>query len=333
MMDTLLFRIPATTANLGPGFDVFGLALNLYNYFYVSFLPDAKFEIKNTEMEVYPFSELSKNLVYQSYRNVLTKKGFSVEEFPAWEVRLLTEVAIGKGFGSSATAIVAGVQIAKKVLETKKIFLHLKEEIQFFLDLESHPDNVVPARIGGWVFCYNPDYVIKKELPSSLGLCALIPDFVIFTEDSRKQLKHHYKREEVLSNIKGCLLWMEYLHSHNPEYLKLALQSDRMHEPYRYPSIPYIEKIQEFVSDTGCYGMSLSGSGPSLMIYYDRNRESYFQKQLNLLIEELNKNNDVYYQLIFCSPDHEGLVIYQEENPETHKYFSFPFEKTPLNKK
>ncbi|MCS7205885.1 MAG: homoserine kinase [Leptospiraceae bacterium] len=320
-MNSLFFRIPATSANLGPGFDVFGLALNLYNYFYVDFSDEANFEIYDPQNEILPYSVLSQNLIYQAYKNQLQKKGFFVEEFPKWNVTIATEVSIGKGFGSSASAIVAGSFIAKKVLEKKNQFLTLEEEIENFLDLENHPDNVVPARIGGWVFCYSQKHFIKKSLPENLGLCALIPDFEIRTSDSRKKLKTHYEREDALSNIKGCLLWLEYIHSKNPEYLKLALQSDRLHEPYRYPEIPYIKDIRDYVLGIGCYGMSLSGSGPGLMIYYDKSKEKYFQKKLLHLQEELNRNKENHFHLKFCLPDYEGLALLREPIDFENFYF------------
>ncbi|GIX40911.1 MAG: homoserine kinase [Leptospiraceae bacterium] len=311
-MKNLLIRIPATTANLGPGFDLFGMALDLYNYIEFEFNPNTSFEIYNIDGNKLPFSNLHKNLIYQSYKNVLLKYNYREEELPKWKVTIYMDVSTGKGFGSSATAIVAGVQAAKVILQKKQIQINLEQEIQYFLELENHPDNVVPARIGGWVFCYNSKHIIKKEVPEDLGLCALIPDFEISTDDSRKKLKTYYNREEVLSNMKGCLLWLEYLHSRNPEYLIYALQSDKLHEPVRYAQLPFIKEIKNYIQKIGCYGMSLSGSGPSLIIYYDKQKDSYFKEQLSKLNQLLNHQKKHKFLIKFCLPDYTGLIVYPE---------------------
>ncbi len=317
-MNSLFLKIPATTANLGPGFDVFGMALNLYNYIYVEFSRDSNFEIQNTKNEIL-FSRKTENLIYLSYQNVLTKFLYKEEELPRWKSIIKMEVPIGRGFGSSATAIVAGVEIAKYVLsKNQKIELSLEEEIQFFLELENHPDNVVPARLGGWVFCYDPKTIIRKNIPEELGICALISDFEINTEASRKKLKSLHSTKDVLSNIKGCLLWMEYLHSKNPEFLKIALASDTFHEPIRYQSIPYFTDLKNFVKKNDFYGMSLSGSGPSIILYYDKNKEDHIKEQILEFCDHLyhKKNHKIISK--FCLPDYDGLVIYQER---PHNFF------------
>jgi len=312
-LDTLFIRIPATTANLGPGFDVFGLALNLYNYIQFEFTPNAGFEIHDVNGKKLPYSELSKNLMYQSYKNVLLKYNYNENNLPKWNAFIHLEVSTGKGFGSSATAIVAGVQAAKQVLKNNDIHLSLEQEIEYFLELENHPDNVVPARLGGWIFCYNSKHIVKKEIPPNLGLCALIPDFEISTDDSRKKLKNVYQREEVLSNMKGCLLWLEYIYSQNPEYLIYALQSDKLHEPFRFTQLPFVEEVKNYIFKMGCYGLSLSGSGPSLLIYYNKEKEKYFKKELINLKNRLNHKKNHQFILKFCLPDYDGLIIYPKD--------------------
>lgn len=326
-MNSFFLQIPATTANLGPGFDVFGMALNLYNYIFVEFSEQYNFEIYNHKREIL-FSEKSKNLIYQSYQNVLSKFLYNENEIPKWKATVYMEVSIGKGFGSSATAIVAGVEIAKYILsKEKQIELTLEEEIQFFLELENHPDNVVPARIGGWVFCYDPKNIIRKKIPEELGICAIIPDFQISTNDSRKKLKQLYTTKEVLSNIKGCLLWLEYVHSKNPEFLKIALISDRLHEPIRYQAIPYYSELKNFIHRIHCYGMTLSGSGPGIIIYYDRNKEDYYKKNIMDFCNQLNSKKNHQLSAKFCLPDYNGVVVYQKP---IEKLLNFMDEKKSM---
>ncbi len=322
-MQNLFIRIPGTTANLGPGFDVFGIALNLYNYLYFELNDTSNFEIYTLDNELLPFSNKKQNLIYQSYKNVLSKYGYSHDTLPKWKAHIHMDVSVGKGFGSSATAIVAGVQIAKKILERDHIEINLEKEIEYFLELENHPDNVVPARLGGWIFCYDTQNIIRKELPEDLGLSCIIPDFSISTDDSRSKLKEFYHKDDIISNMKGCILWLEYIYSKNPKYLIKALISDKIHEPYRYPQIPYIKEIKEFIYKINCYGMSLSGSGPGIIIYYDKNREEFYKAQLNELIIKLNTKKEIF-SIQFCSPDYTGLVIY----PENTDWKKFIFQNS-----
>ncbi len=311
-MNDIFLQIPSTTANLGPGFDLLGIALDIYNYIYVEFESDSHFEIYDFQNQLLPYSDLSKNLIFTSYENVF--RNYKIKNFPQWKARVQMGVSPGKGLGSSATAIVAGVQIAKEVLKTMDIHLNLEKEIEFFLQIENHPDNVVPARIGGWVFCHNPQYIIKKTLPEDLGLCVIIPNYEISTEISRSKLKEYYTREEAISNMKGCLLWLEYIHSHNPEYLKIALALDRLHQPFRYPNIKYFKEIQEFISETQCLGMSLSGSGPGLIIYYEKNKEDLIKRETRTFFQKLNqKDPQVEYEIKFCNPDYEGTKIIKDQ--------------------
>lgn len=314
MSRSVVLRIPATTANLGPGFDLFGLALDLYSTLRFTFDEGSAFHL--TDMAGHPLPIAPEdNLIRTAYAHMFHKLGG--QHAPKWDVAVDAATAPGKGFGSSAMAVVAGVHLAWALLQAGSLDALLHEagaatgpeahpdEIAGFLDLEPHPDNVVPARLGGWVFCSDARTVIRHTLPDSLGLCVLIPDYSVSTEKSRMALPTSLSREDGLSNMRGCLLWLEYIHTGNTDYLVQALDADRMHEPYRTPGLHGFAAMKHSIHREGCLGMTLSGSGPGMIIYFDRSRQSELAPRLrSLAMEHIGPGTSVH----FCKPAAEGLV-------------------------
>ncbi|EHQ06829.1 homoserine kinase [Leptonema illini] len=314
MNPSLILRIPATTANLGPGFDLFGLALSLYNTIGFDFDAGADFRLVDTEGRDLPIAP-EDNLIRTAYEHMYRKLGGG--KAPAWNAVVDAATAPGKGFGSSAMAVVAGVHLAWAMLRSGGIDSLVSsveegfrpethsDEIAGFLDLEPHPDNVVPARVGGWVFCSDTRTVLRHSLPDSLGLAILIPDYSISTEKSRQSLPLQISREDTLANMRGCLLWLEYIHSGRIDLLEQALASDRLHEPYRTPSLPGYQAMKQAVLREGCVGMTLSGSGPGIIVYFDRTRQEQLESRLRALaLEHIGPATIVH----FCTPDPDGLV-------------------------
>jgi homoserine kinase len=314
MNPSLILRIPATTANLGPGFDLFGLALSLYNTIGFDFNEDASFRLVDTEGCDLPIAP-EDNLIRTAYEHMYRKLGGARP--PAWNAVIDAATAPGKGFGSSAMAIVAGVHLAWALLRSGGIDSLVSsvedgfhpethsDEIAGFLDLEPHPDNVVPARVGGWVFCSDTGTVLRHKLPDSLGLAIIIPDYSISTEKSRQSLPHQISRDDALTNMRGCLLWLEYIHSGRIELLKQALDSDRLHEPYRTPYLPGYSALKKAVLREGCVGMTLSGSGPGIIVYFDyKSRERLEPRLRALALEHIGPATIVRT----CTPDLDGLV-------------------------
>lgn len=319
MTATLTLRIPATTANLGPGFDLFGLALDLYNTIRFNFHDDAGYSLADPTGNPLPIPA-DENLIRIAYEHMFRKLGGGKP--PAWDAVVDAATAPGKGFGSSAMAVVAGVHLACTLMEAGGVTalsrdarsgtadLHA-DEIAGFLDLEPHPDNVVPARLGGWVFCSDTRTVIRHALPESLGLLVLIPDTFISTEKSRQTLPPLISREDALQSMRGCLLWLEYIHTGRTDYLRQALDSDRLHEPYRTPDLPGFSAMKRAALSAGCHGMTLSGSGPGVIVYFDRARQSELEPELRSRALEILGPETV---VRFCKPDSSGLVYLKESS-------------------
>lgn len=193
----ILIQVPGTSANLGPGFDLMGLALDLHNQFEFNFskeITESKTELKNGKP--LPFSE-KEDLVHQSYLSYFKKFLPSVTP-PPYHCKMSLSLPLKGGLGSSASAIVAGLSLAREVhkrLEPTSVPTE-PEFTQYLAEFEGHPDNTLPAYLGGFVFAYSTFgerlRYFRKKFPSSVAIFVLTPEFHVSTEESRKTLPKSY---------------------------------------------------------------------------------------------------------------------------------------------
>ncbi len=317
-MDDFLIKVPATSANLGPGFDLFGLALNQYAWFRCS--------LHNSPDSWKVFNENGRDLGLQADQN-LFRTGFlaAMEKagipenhyrFMSVSAKFRMDLPVGSGFGSSACALTAGVMAAAHFTRTTTEMpaLSLQQELDLLTELEGHPDNAVPARIGGFAFSvYNEGQkpvILSKKLPEDLGLAVVIPAFQVSTAQSRKELPASYPMSDVLANIKGSLLWLEYLHTGNSDYLIRATSSDQLHEKYRGRHIPLYPPLKSSIQEADCLGITVSGSGPGLLIYYAKAAETTAVKGVQSLIRKISEQTGTDASPVrVCEPDYQGAVL------------------------
>jgi homoserine kinase len=243
-MTTFTVTVPATTANIGPGFDCLGAALTLYNQFTFTLLPattanPVSISVKGTESA--KVSQGTDNLIYTSFLQVYQKIG-----------------------GSSATAIIGGLVAANQCAGNP---LSMGEIEALAIALEGHPDNVVPALRGNcqlsagnstdWAIC---QVFWQKNLIPVLA----IPDFELATEKARAVLPEKISRQEAIFNISRLGLLLRGLETGNGDWLRIALE-DKLHQPYRQSLIPGYEKVKKAAINAGAYGMVISGAGPTLL--------------------------------------------------------------------
>jgi homoserine kinase len=319
-MKDVLIKVPATSANLGPGFDIFGLALNKYAYFRISYHSEPDnwhiYDKNNNILDIPP----EHNLLKTGFERAVQSSGINKSELDpaAFSLSALfrMDLPVGSGFGSSACALTAGVMYANHLIKglNPDLVITPQKELDLLTELEGHPDNAVPARIGGFVFSSysegNEPLIIRKELPADLGLAVIIPSFQVSTAQSRRELPAEYAMKDILSNLRGSLLWMEYIHSGNPQFLIHALQSDQLHEKFRGRNIPGFFNLKEKIHSIGCYGITISGSGPGLLVYYPKYKETDILKELSELIR-VNSEKDGYppSPVEVCQPDYTGAVL------------------------
>ena len=275
-------HVPATTANLGPGFDILGIALDVGTNLAFRFEGDhyQLFDVAGAAIPIPP----EKNLIAKAYERVL----LASEVAPApWTAVVESDLLPGRGFGSSAMALVAGVILANEQLNALgKNAWTLQQQIALLCEMEGHPDNVIPARVGGWICSLPQGQYARRNLPDHFGIQILIPEKQTSTNESRVQLPKQYSLEDCVTNLRGLAAWFDYIDSGNGESLKVALQCDRLHEPYRTPQIPGFQEIRNTAMEAGCLGSSLSGSGPGLAVFFDRNQvaESGLQRISDLAV-------------------------------------------------
>jgi homoserine kinase len=261
--------VPATTANLGPGFDCIGAALTLYNRFEFSPLPPERqqslvIEVNGQEAErVKPDAS---NLVYQAFAHFYQHIGQAV---PPLHLSIELGVPLARGLGSSATAIVGGLVGANAFAGSP---LSRETVMQLAIDLEGHPDNVVPALVGGCCLAAtNPDAswtVCDVPWHQTIIPIVAIPDFELSTAEARRVLPSHYSRPDTIFNVAHLGLLLRGLETGRSDWLQTALQ-DRMHQPYRQTLIRGYEAVEAAALEAGAYGLVISGAGPTLLALAD----------------------------------------------------------------
>ena len=256
----LIIRVPATIANFGPGFDVLGASVNLYNEF--SFVADEKFAVLVKNSRQIPTDKT--NPVWRSF--VFAWKKFSAKPInDRWQIVIADNIPLGSGLGSSATAHLAGVVAAASFcgISDEKTILKVAVEI------EGHPDNVVPAYLGGlWAAYWDKKDLTYVRLadPGCWPVLIWYPERKVLTEKARKILPARYLRAEVIYNLSRLAFLAVALKDRDWALLKLALD-DKIHQPYRKKFIPEFDIIRKIASEAGAWATIISGSGPSLAIF------------------------------------------------------------------
>lgn len=259
-------KVPATTANIGSGFDCLGAALTLHNQFRFSVSSGESLRILATGSEADRVSTDASNLVYQSFIKLYDHLGKTP---PAVQIEITMDVPLARGLGSSATAIVAGLVGANCLAGSP---LSQEEIMQLAIALEGHPDNVVPALMGGcrlaasgidrsWEICDVP-------WDQSVVPIVAIPNFELSTAEARRVLPTHYTRADAIFNASHLGLLLRGLETGRSDWLRSALQ-DRIHQPYRQALIQGYESVQLASLAAGAHGMVISGAGPTLLALTD----------------------------------------------------------------
>jgi homoserine kinase len=254
-------RVPATTANIGPGFDCLGAALTLYNEFWVERLPDGSpLTIEVTGVDAERVTTDATNLAYRSFLKVYQELG---QTPPAVKVAIALGVPLARGLGSSATAIVGGLMTANVLAGSP---LSDDAVMQLAIAIEGHPDNVVPALRGGCVLSAGGERWTICDVPWHEAIVPIvaIPDFELSTAEARRVLPQSYSRADAIFNMAHLGLLLRGLETGQGEWLHSALD-DRIHQPYRKTLIAGYDAVRQAALDSGAYGMVISGAGPTLL--------------------------------------------------------------------
>ena len=263
-------KVPATTANIGPGFDCFGMALPIYNEITVeeTIMPGTGVEIniidENEEFETLSIPTDENNIVYKAIKLLYESIGMSASEL---KISIKTQIPIAKGLGSSASVIVGGLIAANQLLGSPADEAAL---LSIATEIEGHPDNIAPAILGGFILSSQEEdgSVVYRKLPwpKDWKITVCVPDYELATEISRSVLPEKVEIKDAAFNARRCAMLIEAVHSQDANLMKLAMQ-DKLHQPYRMKLVPGLKQITEKLKhEEDVLGCVLSGAGPSIIV-------------------------------------------------------------------
>lgn len=258
-------RVPASSANLGSGFDTIGLSLSLYNYFDVLETLSVGQYLIEADGEGGKELATRENSVVQSYELAFEKWG---ETPPGLRLRMLNAIPLKRGLGSSSSAIVGGVVIANAFRTDP---LPKEDLLPLMVAMEGHPDNVVPCCLGGMVVsCWNGEelrYVQMPPLPHDMAAVVAVPDITLSTADARRALPQQVPLSDAVYNLSRSALLAASWATGNWDNLPWAMD-DRLHQPFRAQLFPGGEAILDEVRKIPqCAGVAISGAGPSMLAF------------------------------------------------------------------
>jgi homoserine kinase len=260
-------RVPGSSANLGPGFDALGLALGIY--LNCRFRSSDRLLIEARGRDVDVISTGEDNLIWQTA--VAVAKDMRVT-MPPIELHIENEIPIGKGLGSSAAALTAGVVIADRYLGLRWKPLRILDEAA---RLEGHPDNVAACVLGSIVASAIDSggvaRTVRLNMPTQFGVGVVVPDFMLSTPQARSVLPDCYTRADAIFNVQRAALLVAALATGTTSAFPAALE-DRFHQPHRAALVPGLDDILKLRAP-GLLGCALSGAGPSILVFYERGYE------------------------------------------------------------
>jgi len=288
-------RVPATTANLGPGFDSFGCALGIYNVY--------TFEAIEKGLEITGCAERYcnyRNLAVRAYMMTLEEAGVP---FTGLRMEMLqTDVPLSRGLGSSAAMIVAGIVAANAEAGSP---LDKRKMLQIATLIEGHPDNLAPALYGGLTASMMhdgmPDTVLY-DIAKDLKFVVCIPDFELPTSKARKALPDQYSRADAIYNLSHGAVLLKALETGNKPLITRAL-NDRLHQPYRFGLIDEYHAVEKIAQEEGAISCCISGAGPTVLVLTDDNS---FASRLE---ERLKKETRNGWRVLSPEIDRVGATV------------------------
>lgn len=262
-------RVPATTANCGPGFDVLGIACTLYNELELELLPTPEIIVKVQGEGENEITSSPDNLVWRSVKRLVDEVK---APYQGAYISMFNRVPLARGMGSSSAAIVAGLYAANLWLGNK---LNKEEIFRLATEIEGHPDNVAPAIFGGVTVSVQEERELKyiSLKPSmDLKMVVAIPDYQLSTRKARSVLKDTVPFKDAVYNIAQTAMLVAGFAENNPKVLANAFK-DKLVQPYREKLIPGMKEAFAAAEKLNALGATISGAGPTLIAYTMENAE------------------------------------------------------------
>ena len=260
-------KVPATTANLGPGFDTLGMALDMYNHISMEETGDGLvIDVAGNGAEKIPAD--ASNLVYKAADVVFKKVNYRPSGL---KITMQNNIPMARGLGSSAAVIVGGMVAANHISGCQ---LSHDQILHMATCMEGHPDNVAPALFGGIITSaqFDNETVYRKiEPPANLTTVVAIPDYELSTEKARGTLPVEVPLRDAVYNMSRVSLLVWAFINGDMELLGKAMD-DKLHQPYRMHLIPGMREVAQAAKDAGAYSFALSGAGPTLIAFCESDK-------------------------------------------------------------
>lgn len=296
-MTALRIWVPATTANLGSGFDVAAMALTIYNETTVRVVDSDSITIHGEgESEL---ADVSENLIVKSIERRLGK---TQEWRPHLQITCHNGIPLGRGLGSSAAAIVTGLWIGE---ELSAVRIGTTEILELAAEIEGHADNTSAAILGGWTLSFKHEQHLVVEqfpVPPRLSCVLFMPTYRTPTEIARRILPGSYRRPDVVHQVGRAALLGAALASGRLELLRLAT-GDSLHQPFRFPLYRGVSEIIDAALEAGAYGAAVSGAGPTTIAFTDRHQHHNVRDAMAARAKDLH----IEGQCLLTAVDERGL--------------------------
>jgi homoserine kinase len=300
-------RVPASSANLGPGFDALGLALELH--LRCRFRAAERLAIRASGRDAALIPTGDDNFIWRTALAVARDFGGVM---PPVEMEIANDIPIGKGLGSSAAALTAGVVIADKLLGLNWKRPRVLDEAA---RLEGHPDNVAACVLGSIVASAIDSGGVARaarlEMSAKFGVAVVTPDFVLPTSESRRLLPETYPRADVVYNVQRSALLVAALATGSTGAFPEAL-GDRLHQPYRASLVPGLASILRLRAP-GLLGCALSGAGPSVLVFHERGYQ-----QVCDLVRQIFSMHGHSSEVVCTGVAVDGYELREERDSESH---------------
>jgi len=293
--------VPASSANLGAGFDALGLALTLYNTVWMEEAQGC--HIESADDSQIPTDE--SNMIYQAAKLLYRRCG---HPFRGLHIRQENNIPMTRGLGSSSACLVAGLLGANTLLGSP---LSRADLLDLAAELEGHPDNVAPAMCGGLVTSVMEGgkvHSVSVPVAPNIRFAVFIPAFELSTAKARAALPETVSREDAVYNLSRAALMTASLFSGSLQNLRFGVQ-DRLHQPYRFPMIEGAEQVFYLSYDLGAYAVCISGAGPSILAIVDEAQSDRFVREAHARLTQAGLG-DWRLKLFSCDP-HGACVAFE----------------------
>lgn len=298
--------VPATSANLGPGFDSLGLALQIYNELTLSIAAGSRPEVKISGEGAALLPRDGSHLSLRAADALFEAAGLAP---PIWNLIQHNRIPLASGLGSSAAAIVGGLHAANLFLPEP---FNRERLLELAVELEGHPDNVAPALLGGLVICCRDRgrWRTLRALPApGLSLLLALPDLTFSTIGARQVLPERVLRSDAVFNLGRTAALTAALLAGTEEPLGWATE-DRLHQPYRLPLIPGAEAALAAARRAGAGGAAISGAGPSIIVFWFRRGTSDSRaKNIAAALQGAFSGAGISCRIVSTIIDNEGVTL------------------------